>query len=316
MSPRPVRRLASSACCATVLLGIAAPTALAAGDDAARDRVPAAAPGSDADALLAWTGSLSRLDSALEPVTELIEATLEADDGRLAADRVATYRSSVAEAIDRLGAAPAVRPAPSQSPTTPARPWFFDVPGLPQRPAAPAGPSAPAAPSSPGRPSAPAAPSAPARPPAPAGPSYPAVPPHFPFPAVPPVPGVQQQSSAAERPLPDGRPVSDDDEAPQGTGPAEIDEVKSEAIDVLQAAVDDLLVVVSSGASAGPSAPADPADTDVESAVSRVVISLGDAAAVTLLEGVAPGTDDDTAADAPEPAASTDTASILPLLPS
>ena len=74
----PVRRLASTALCASLVLGVAAPTAFAA-DGLAPERTAASkAPLPNADALLAQTKSLGDLGSLLTPVTDLVNAVLAA----------------------------------------------------------------------------------------------------------------------------------------------------------------------------------------------------------------------------------------------
>ncbi|MFI7503457.1 hypothetical protein ACIBVL_34305 [Streptomyces sp. NPDC049687] len=107
----PVRRIASTALCATLGLGIAAPAAVAA--DAARDRGAAASrvtvPG--ADALLTQTKSLGELGTALIPVTDLLDTVLKADKGRLTPDQATKLGDAAKDAIAKIDAAASVTAA-------------------------------------------------------------------------------------------------------------------------------------------------------------------------------------------------------------
>ncbi|MGW1268913.1 hypothetical protein ACWD5A_09705, partial [Streptomyces sp. NPDC002491] len=85
----PARRIASTALCASLVLGVAAPAALAADRAAARERVAAAsdAPVPGSAALLAQVESLGRLGAVITPVTKLLRTALKAEDGQLTADQ-------------------------------------------------------------------------------------------------------------------------------------------------------------------------------------------------------------------------------------
>ncbi|MFE6483439.1 hypothetical protein ACFVGN_10965 [Streptomyces sp. NPDC057757] len=133
----PARRIACSALCATLLLGIAAPAAMAADGDRARGHSSAvAAPVPGADALLAQVQSLADIGTVLTPVTDLLNAALKADNGQLSADEAAKHGQAVKEAIAKLAAAAPVAP-PAAVPAVPA------APALPAVPAAPALPGLP-----------------------------------------------------------------------------------------------------------------------------------------------------------------------------
>lgn len=122
----PARRVASSVLCATVLIGIAGPAAVAADNDSARKHVHAAssAPVPNADALLAPVKSLGDLGSVLTPVTDLLAQALKADNGQLSADQAKTLGDAVTAAVAKItaaAAAPAV-PAVPAAPAVPAVP--------------------------------------------------------------------------------------------------------------------------------------------------------------------------------------------------
>ncbi|MFE9765462.1 hypothetical protein ACFYPC_13175 [Streptomyces sp. NPDC005808] len=143
MRALPARRIASSALCATLLLGIAAPAAVAADSDSARGRTSAvAAPVPGADALLAQVQSLADIGGVLTPVTDLLNAVLKADNGQLSADQAATLGQAVKDAIAKLTAAAPVAP-PAAVPAVPAAPAVPAVPAAPALPAVPALPSLP-----------------------------------------------------------------------------------------------------------------------------------------------------------------------------
>lgn len=125
MRALPARRIASTALCATLLLGIGAQTALAADGDAARERGHAAsqAPVPNADALLAQVKSLGDLGGVVKPVTDLTNAVLKADNGQLPLDEATKLTDAVKEAIAAASAAAQTPATPPVSlPTTPAVP--------------------------------------------------------------------------------------------------------------------------------------------------------------------------------------------------
>ncbi|WP_405948104.1 hypothetical protein OG588_17440 [Streptomyces prunicolor] len=136
----PARRVASSVLCATVLIGIAGPAAVAADNDSARKHVHAAssAPVPNADALLAPVKSLGDLGSVLTPVTDLLAQALKADNGQLSADQAKTLGDAVTAAVAKITAAAPAAPA---VPAVPAAPAVPAVPAVPAAPALPALPS-------------------------------------------------------------------------------------------------------------------------------------------------------------------------------
>ncbi|MGV9939489.1 hypothetical protein [Streptomyces sp. NPDC003401] len=121
----PVRPTAFSALCATLVLGFAAPSALAADGVATRERahaVPSASlPG--AEALLARARSLDHIEPALAPVTDLLATSLRTGGHRADADRAKRLRAAAEDALTRVarsagptGGPPAVR-AGSRTPS-------------------------------------------------------------------------------------------------------------------------------------------------------------------------------------------------------
>jgi hypothetical protein len=151
MRALPARRIASTALCATLLIGIGAQTALAADGDAARERGHAAsqAPVPNADALLAQVKSLGDLGGVVKPVTDLTNAVLKADNGQLPLDEATKLTDAVKEAIAAAAAAPAPATPPVSLPTTPEVPATPAVPTTPEAPATPAAPTTPDLPANP-----------------------------------------------------------------------------------------------------------------------------------------------------------------------
>ncbi|MEU0741888.1 hypothetical protein [Streptomyces sp. NPDC006134] len=98
----PARRIATSALCATLLLGVTGPVAMAADGDSDRERTRAAsrAPLPGADELNAQIQALSGLGGVVTPVTRLLGAVLKADDGRLTAQQAEQLGNAVDAAID------------------------------------------------------------------------------------------------------------------------------------------------------------------------------------------------------------------------
>ncbi|MFI9769319.1 hypothetical protein ACIHJG_20970 [Streptomyces sp. NPDC052415] len=171
MRALPARRIASSALCATLLLGIAGPAAMAA-DDSAHERTHAAshAPVPGAEALLGQVESLSDVGGVLTPVTDLLNNVLKADDGQLSAAEAEKLGTIAKDAIAMVASAvPAAQvPAAPATPTAPAAPTAPDTAAAPSTPAVPTAPDAPSTPAAPATPAAsalPVAPSLPAAPP-------------------------------------------------------------------------------------------------------------------------------------------------------
>lgn len=118
----PARRIASSALCAALLVGIAAPAALAVDGASAREqRVQAAAhaPVPGADALLAPVKSLGDLGTVLTPVTDLLNAVLKADNGRLPAAEAGTLGKAATDALAKVSATVPTAPATQAAPALP-----------------------------------------------------------------------------------------------------------------------------------------------------------------------------------------------------
>ncbi|WNM35210.1 hypothetical protein RKE30_35015 [Streptomyces sp. Li-HN-5-11] len=114
MRALPARRIASSALCAALLVGITAPTVMAA--DSARERGHAAShearlPG--ADVLLAQIGNLNAFRGELAPVADLLTAALKADHGQLPAAEARRLGDAAKGALAKVAAkAPAVSVRP------------------------------------------------------------------------------------------------------------------------------------------------------------------------------------------------------------
>ncbi|MFF4210902.1 hypothetical protein ACFYZE_16410 [Streptomyces sp. NPDC001796] len=112
MSAVPTRRLASTAVCATLLLGITGPAAAAAEHDAPRGRTHASAPLPGPEVLLPRVQRLAEADRAVAPVSELLKAALTADNRRLSAKEAAELRRAAQDAITRMA-------PPTPAPTGP-----------------------------------------------------------------------------------------------------------------------------------------------------------------------------------------------------
>lgn len=117
MRALPARRIATSALCATLLIGIAAPASMAADRDLPRGHSHATAPVPGADALLAQTKTLGDIGGVLTPVTALLDAALKADNGQLPTDQATKLGQAAKDAIAKVTAA-----APAAAPAVPAAP--------------------------------------------------------------------------------------------------------------------------------------------------------------------------------------------------
>ena len=120
----PVRRIASSALCGALLLGLAGPAAAAAETETARERVQAAsqAPVPGADGLLAQVQGLGNLGAVLTPVTDLLNAVLKADSGQLSPEEATKLVDAVKAAIAKVSAAAPAAPVTPPAATLPAAP--------------------------------------------------------------------------------------------------------------------------------------------------------------------------------------------------
>ncbi|MEV8125342.1 hypothetical protein AB0P07_14730 [Streptomyces sp. NPDC085944] len=103
----PARRIAASALCAGLLIGLSGPAVMAADGDSVRERTHAAsrAPLPDADELQGQVGSLAGLGGVLMPVTDMLTAILKADDGQLSAADGDKLSAAVEDALAKVEAA-------------------------------------------------------------------------------------------------------------------------------------------------------------------------------------------------------------------
>lgn len=106
------RRLASSAVCATLLLGITGPAAVAADHDSPRGRTHASAPLPGPEVLLPRVQRLAEADRAVAPVSELLKAALTAHNHQLPAKEAAKLSRAAQDAVTRMA-------PPSPAPTVP-----------------------------------------------------------------------------------------------------------------------------------------------------------------------------------------------------
>ncbi|MFG3264846.1 MULTISPECIES: hypothetical protein [Streptomyces] len=115
----PVRRTALTALCATLVLGIAAPTALAADGEATRERTHAVpgAPLTGADALLARARALDEVQPVLTPVTDLLDTSLRSGGDRIGADRARRLGAAAEEALTEVTKAAAPTGTPPSADT-------------------------------------------------------------------------------------------------------------------------------------------------------------------------------------------------------
>ena len=102
----PARRIATSALCAGLLIGLSGPAVMAADGDSVRERTHAAsrAPVPDADELQSQVGSLAGLGGVLTPVTDMLTAILEADNGQLSAADAEKLSAAVEDALAKAEA--------------------------------------------------------------------------------------------------------------------------------------------------------------------------------------------------------------------
>ena len=285
MRALPARRIAAPALCATLLLGIAGPAAVAADHDSTRDArsTAAKAPVPGADALLAQVKSLGDVGGVLTPVTDLLNAVLKADNGQLPAADAAKLADAVKAAIAKASAAapaagaltPPVKAQREQAaPTAPAVPT---APANPTAPAKPAAPTAPAVPSVPAKPAVPAmpddvtspvVPSTPATPTTPAKPAAPATP-------VTPVTPVAPPAALPEVPkLPMAPALPQPKNAERAVAEVPLD-LKADALKALQTAVDSLVKAATSGDVAGVAAAALAVVTGLVNVVVATVLGGG-----------------------------------------
>ncbi|MFF7789346.1 hypothetical protein [Streptomyces sp. NPDC007991] len=114
------RRIASSALCATLALGVAAPAALAA--DTVRDRTSVEAPVADAATLQAQVQQLGYIGTVVSPVTALMDAALKVEKGELSATEAAKLGDAARAAIARAATAVQTNTTASATPAAPVVP--------------------------------------------------------------------------------------------------------------------------------------------------------------------------------------------------
>ncbi|MFD7277017.1 hypothetical protein ACFV80_08135 [Streptomyces sp. NPDC059862] len=114
MRALPARRMASSALCAALLVGITGPVAMAA--DSTRERTRTASPDArlpGADTLHAQVRKLNALGSEFAPVTELLNAVLKADDHQLSAAEARKLGDAAKAALAKVAAKAPATSAPT-----------------------------------------------------------------------------------------------------------------------------------------------------------------------------------------------------------
>ncbi|OWA03599.1 hypothetical protein B9W62_25155 [Streptomyces sp. CS113] len=133
----PARRIATSALCAGLLIGLSGPAVMAADGDSVRERTHAAshAPLPDAEELQSQVGSLAGLGGVLTPVTDMLSAVLKADNGQLSATDADKLSAAVKDALAKADAADADADDVATTPgtttpgtTTPAQPPAVTAP--------------------------------------------------------------------------------------------------------------------------------------------------------------------------------------------
>src|SRR4051812_16992913 len=105
MRALPARRIASSTLCAALLVGITGPAAMAVAP--ARERSHAASPDApflSADALRAQVRKLKAFGAEVTPVTDLLNAALNADNGRLSAAEARKLGDAAKRALAKVAA--------------------------------------------------------------------------------------------------------------------------------------------------------------------------------------------------------------------
>ncbi|MEU6677436.1 hypothetical protein [Streptomyces sp. NPDC046925] len=144
MHALPVRRIATSVLCASLLIGTAGPVVAAESDTPHGTTREARAPVPGAEALMTRVTSMSDAGRVITPVTDLLSAVLKADKGQLPAAEAAKLAAPVKEAVDKAAAQAPKSPA---VPATPAVPEAA-VPETPAVPEAQTLPKTPALPKS------------------------------------------------------------------------------------------------------------------------------------------------------------------------
>lgn len=126
MRALPVRRIATTVLCASLLIGTAGPVIAAESDSPHGSTQEAArAPVAEADKLLAQAKTLGDAGGVLTPVTDLLTAVLKADKGQLPAAEATKLAAPAKEAITK---AAATAPKAPELPETPAVPEAQTLP--------------------------------------------------------------------------------------------------------------------------------------------------------------------------------------------
>ncbi|MEW1926753.1 hypothetical protein [Streptomyces sp. NPDC088360] len=130
MRALPVRRIATTVLCASLLIGTAGPVIAAESDSPPNNAQEAArAPVAGADALLAQAKTLGDAGGVLTPVTDLLTAVLKADKGQLPAAEAAKLAEPVKAAITKASAA---APKAPEAPALPQTSTLPEAPALPK----------------------------------------------------------------------------------------------------------------------------------------------------------------------------------------
>ncbi|MFE7438238.1 hypothetical protein ACFU78_35215 [Streptomyces tendae] len=128
----PARRIATSALCAGLLIGLSGPAVMAADGDSGRERTHAAshAPLPDAEELQSQVGSLAGLGGVLTPVTDMLSAVLKADNGQLSATDADKLSTAVKDALAKVEAVDTDADDAAATPgtSTPAQPPVVTTP--------------------------------------------------------------------------------------------------------------------------------------------------------------------------------------------
>ncbi|MFG2683356.1 hypothetical protein [Streptomyces sp. NPDC048392] len=128
----PARRIATTALCAGLLIGISGPAVMAADGDSVRERTHAAsrAPLPDTEELQSQVAGLAGLGGVLTPVTDMLTAVLKADDGRLSATDADKLSAAVEDALAKAEAADTDADDAATTPgtSTPAQPPAVTAP--------------------------------------------------------------------------------------------------------------------------------------------------------------------------------------------
>ncbi|WP_353943748.1 hypothetical protein ABII15_20325 [Streptomyces sp. HUAS MG91] len=113
MPALPVRRIATSALCASLLIGAAAPVFAAdSADERASRTVVSSTAAPDAATLLNQVKTLQDTAGVMTPVTGLLDAVLKTKDGKLPADEAQKHADAVKSAIDTAKEQAAAVPVP------------------------------------------------------------------------------------------------------------------------------------------------------------------------------------------------------------